>query len=324
MSTGKWDFYLCSGEDKFLEFALMEYRLDCGINEIPEPHDEMMVVFAYQVEPRLLHKKPKGQSFDIEEFLSIFYESEIFNPGRYKSPEITIRCTQSGKEIIVDASSDIEDIVEELGTETGELEIVYGSWLNIMNPMAHLIYWMQLKEKAPKNLFFGMEEDRDVMYWAVYSEEKQRIEFKVDREHRIKPYDKMELTNTGLLMDEQWYDFEYFDYVRAISRWIDYDKVNCYGDMEITVKYLTGKTKTYSLADDYEDFFAEMGADDAGIAEAYIPDIDRDFIVDFITYNYEFTHGLFILPIRKDRFINEYHNIPAIADNETIVEMIQK
>jgi len=117
----------------------------------------MMVIFTYRVESKILHTKPEGQSFNVDEFPSVFYESEIFNPGGYERPEITIRCVQSGKEIIVDVASDIEDIVGELGTETGELEIVYGSWLNIMNPMAHLIYWMQLKEKTPKTCSLGLK-----------------------------------------------------------------------------------------------------------------------------------------------------------------------
>lgn len=153
---------------------------------------------------------------------------------------------------------------------------------------------------------------------------KKHLEFNITKSHTIQPLDADELTVIGDKMEYKWYEFEFFDFIRSISRWTTIKRMIEYLDnFNIVVKYLSGETRTYFIEkeEDFKAFLKETGNKRIGIEEAYIEELNEENINDFVTYKYCEPHRLFTLSAYEDDFIKEYKNILAIADNDSIVEI---
>lgn len=323
--AGKWDFYLTDEyEDKFLHCKLKSYHLEKEDIDNEMCYCGPCVKFMYEVSPEPISERPDALVLamgDVEVFL-FSKEYEIY----CESPtyDVAMICKDTLEEIEISCYTDIDEVVAALGKSVGLLEMVYYSTISISNPMAHLIYLIQLRDCAVQNVFFENPGDRYRLYRAEYEESLKRLDFYVEDMDCFNPYDNDVIADILEWEDYgNWYDFNFYDMIRATSRWISVDNLFEYFTTLKIMAVSNGKKVAYPIVDEdrYIQFFGDRCDESADVQEVYMEDIDRETINGLAMYEYGDTHNPFEIKILEADFISSYKNIPAIADNDSIEEV---
>ena len=315
----RWDFYLTDeNEETYLYFKLTSYSFGPELSELVPNRSEYVARFHYLVEPKAVLGKPDGTKFTFDEFIGLFFEQEDMK--KFGNGIIKLRGL-SGKDLYIEAEDSVGDVIEKMGGSNAELVMKYGAVLSIMNPMAHLIYWKELENKTPENIFLEDPEDRNVLYWLKYNKEQECLAFDMRGLSHLKSMDGAELTKITMGRPYEYYEFERFDFIRGVSRWFDLSNfVFSLAELKIHILYQSGKEEiiTIDKENDLKVLLRRWSKPDAGIKDISIQDIQESQVKDMIKENYFNTHRLFV-DIVKD-FDKIYKKIPAIADNSQIIE----
>lgn len=315
----RWDFYLTDeNEETYLYFNLTSYSFGPELSEVVPNRSEYVARFHYSVEPKAVLGKPDGTKFTFDEFIGLFFEQEDMR--KFGNGTIKLKCS-NGKDLYIEGEDSVGDVIGEMNGSTAELVMKYGAALSIMNPMAHLVYWKQLEEKTPENIFLEDPEDRNGVYWLRYHKEQEYLAFDMRGLSHLESLDGAELTRIAMARPYEYYEFERFDFVRGVSRWFDLSSfIFDLAEIHIHILYQSGKEETITIdkEKDLKMLLRRWSKADAGIKDISIQDIKESQVKDMIKENYFNTHRLFVDIV--ENFDKIYKKIPAIADNSQIIE----
>lgn len=316
MKTTNWDFYLTGDrpESGYLRFKIGNVRLGKEESRWFD-HEEATLYYDYVVDPEVITEKPKGFILSLDELALIFYENEDMY-GDEKS--IILESTDRENTIDITDANSVMDIVEQMNGKSYKLVLKYESTLSMENIMAHMTYWMQFKnkEKLPRNFFIEYPEDDGKLCWMKYNVKEKQLEFCMNN-GRFAEYDGGLLTLMVTRDKHKWYEFEKFDYIRAISRWLSIGRLYNYVQLNpVTIEYEDGvtKAKTFKSFSSFRKCVEGMIDGKKRIAKAYVGNISRATIRQMVDENYYDTHRLFVIPVENDVFRSQYEMIPSIAN----------
>lgn len=323
--AGKWDFYLTDeNENEFLHCKLKSYHLEKENEDYDPVYCGPCVRFTYEVSPEIITESPDALVLTTGEFETFFFSREYKTFCEPPTYDVIMKRKDNLEEVEISCYTDVDEIVTILGDSVGLLEMVYYSTISISNPMAHLIYLIQLRDSVVWNLFFDNPSGSFTLYRAEYEESLKRLDFYVEDMDCFNPYDNDVIADILEWEDYgNWYDFNFYDMIRATSRWISVDNLFEYFTTLKIMAVSNGKKVAYPIVDEdrYIQFFGDRCDESADIQEVYMEDIDRETINGLAMYEYGDTHNPFEIKISEADFISSYKNIPAIADNDSIEEV---
>lgn len=323
--AGKWDFYLTDEyEDKFLHCKLKSYHLEKEDIDNEMCYCGPCVKFTYEVSPEIITESPDALVLTTGEFETFFFSREYKTFCEPPTYDVVMKRKDNLEEVEISCYTDVDEIVTVLGDSVGLLEMVYYSTMSISNPMAHLIYLIQLRDNVVWNLFFDNPSGSFTLYRAEYLESLKRLDFYIEDGSYINPYDNDVIADILEWEDfGNWYDFYFYDLIRATSRWISTENLFEYFSTLKIVSVSNGEKVVDSIDDEdsYIQFFGDRCDENADIQEVYIENIDEATINGLAMYHYGDTRNTFGIKIPEADFISTYKNIPAIADNDSIEEV---
>lgn len=314
--TREWDFYLTDNkQQEYLCFELQSFRENRFAPIIADGCINPSLTFVYEVQRKALLTEPKKKAFTFSDFFMLFYNEKTSRELFCDS--IKLQYANSADYVSFNAQSEVEELLHNLTSQPGRLEMQYSSNVSISEPMNYLIYWIQLENNAVQNIFLENPITLDSLYWLKYSEQEQKLKFHVNKEKCISPYNDEELKQIGSELKHKWYEFGYFDYVRAVSKWAKFENfISYFNNVQITIKYISGETEVFPIQDikQYKLFLKKVGKDKANILEAYIANITKDKINGFTSYKYSDTYKRFDLQVPENQFWEGYKHILGIVD----------
>lgn len=309
MKTTNWNFYLCneSRNKEYLEFTLSRVW---SIDDETADNLDKQLFFTYTIEPTLLDTKPEGIIFTTDEFIRMLYEPEGMGE-EIEYPKMTNE--DSGDEIEIEEDILIYEIIEKMDDRTFEFDVEYSKVLSMQNIMAHMLYLQQYKsgEKIPKNFFMEYAGGGYSLFRMKYNERTRRLEFCM-KNGKLEICDEDDLYYLAKHDPHKWYEFEKFDLIRGISRWLTWDIANTVLRSDVIVEYVSGEKKSFDMNDDgFEENMEKLAQEVGTIKKAYLK-VWKKELGWLMEYAYGDTHYMFELPIDNDEFNKEYRMIPCM------------
>lgn len=110
----------------------------------------------------------------------------------------------------------------------------------------------------------------------------------------------------------KWYEFEKFDLIRGIFRWLTWDIAKTVLRSDVIVEYVSGEKKSFDMNDDgFEENMEKLAQEVGTIKKAYLK-VWKKELGWLMEYAYGDTHYMFELPIDNDEFNKEYRMIPCM------------
>ena len=133
-----------------------------------------------------------------------------------------------------------------------------------------------------------------------YNVKEKRLEFCIN-DGKFAGFDGSRLTLAMTCDKHKWYEFERFDLIRAISRWLTIETLYDYAlQKPVTIEYEDGVTevKTFKNSSSFRKCIENMIDGKKRIENAYVENISQDTIRQMVDENYYDTHRLFVIPVR--------------------------
>ena len=318
MKTTNWDFYLTGDrpESGYLRFKIGNVRLGKEKSRWFD-YDEATLYYDYVVDPEVITQKPKGFILSLDDLAFIFFQHEDMYADE---KSIILESTDRENTIDITDANSVVDIVEQMNGKSYKLVLKYESTLTMENIMAHMTYWMQFKnkEKLPRNFFIEYPGDDGKLCWMEYNVKEKRLEFCIN-DGKFAGFDGSRLTLAMTCDKHKWYEFERFDLIRAISRWLTIETLYDYAlQKPVTIEYEDGVTevKTFKNSSSFRKCIENMIDGKKRIENAYVENISQDTIRQMVDENYYDTHRLFVIPVENDVFRSQYQMIPSMANRK--------